>query len=73
MGWDVYGVELSEFFSRYAREVLGLQNVFIGELCETAFADCFLKTMSTCGAYLSMFPMRHCNYELEYLSWKELG
>ena len=41
MGWDVYGVELSETFSWYARETLGLRNVFSGELWEAHFPDRF--------------------------------
>lgn len=41
MGWDVYGVELSEVFSQYARETLGLKNVFMGELYEARFPDSF--------------------------------
>ena len=40
-GWDVYGVELSETFSRYARETMGLQNIFTGELWEAHFPDRF--------------------------------
>lgn len=41
LGWDVYGVELSESFGRYARETLGLQNVFIGDLWEADYPDRF--------------------------------
>lgn len=41
MGWDVYGVDPSETFSRYARETLGLRNVFTGELWEARFPDQF--------------------------------
>ena len=40
-GWDVYGVELSETFSRYARETLGLRNIFTGELSEAHYPDRF--------------------------------
>jgi SAM-dependent methyltransferase len=40
-GWDVYGVDLSEPFSRYAREILGLRNVLAGELWEARFPDQF--------------------------------
>ena len=41
MGWDVYGVELSETFSRYARETMGLRNIFTGELSEAHYPDRF--------------------------------
>lgn len=36
-GWDVYGVELSEEFGRYARQQLGLSHIFIGQLHQAGF------------------------------------
>lgn len=41
MGWDVYGIELSEMFSQYAKETLGLQNIFTSELWEAHFPEKF--------------------------------
>lgn len=35
-GWETYGVEISDFAGRYAREKLGLK-VFIGQLAEAPF------------------------------------
>ena len=41
MGWDVYGVELSETFSQYARDSLELKNIYTGELWEACFPNQF--------------------------------
>lgn len=39
--WDVYGVELSEKPVAFAKEKLGLENVFCGDVIQAGFADDF--------------------------------
>lgn len=40
-GWEPYGLELSQVFATFAKEQLGMSNVFIGELQEANFEDRF--------------------------------
>ncbi|MBI4318545.1 MAG: class I SAM-dependent methyltransferase [Chloroflexi bacterium] len=40
-GWETYGVEVSTAFVDYARNTLGLKNVYVGCLRDTSFDDGF--------------------------------
>jgi SAM-dependent methyltransferase len=45
MGWDVYGVELSQWAADYAQETLGLKNVIRGTLKEAPFPRGFFDAV----------------------------
>lgn len=53
-GWEVYGVDISRYAARYAREVLGLE-VFAGELEEAQFPDKWFDVI-TLWDVLEHFP-----------------
>lgn len=44
-GWEVFGVEISEFSSRYARERLGI-DVFTGQLKDAQFKDNYFDVIT---------------------------
>ncbi|MFH1846509.1 MAG: methyltransferase domain-containing protein [Candidatus Omnitrophota bacterium] len=44
-GWDVYGIELSEWASGYAKDKLGLDNVFQGTLKDAKYPDNFFDVV----------------------------